>query len=121
MSLGPGEILVVLLVALIVFGPKRLPEIGRQVGSAMRELRKMQESVRSELDSVMHPDIPPEVTPSANGDGSATPSEPTTQMQTQPPAQIEEPGHQAPPRALLPGSEEPNDVNDGFPGPSSFS
>src|SRR5689334_8435276 len=49
MSLGGGEILVILLVALIVFGPQRLPEIGRQVGKAMREVRKMQDSVRDEL------------------------------------------------------------------------
>lgn len=54
MSLGPAEILVILVVALIVFGPQRLPEVGRQVGSAMRELRRMQHSVRSELDEVMH-------------------------------------------------------------------
>ena len=49
MSLGGGEILVILLVALIVFGPQRLPEIGRQVGKAMREVRKMQDSVRDEI------------------------------------------------------------------------
>lgn len=39
--LGTQEIVVVLVIALIVFGPQKLPEIGRQVGSAMRELRKM--------------------------------------------------------------------------------
>ena len=49
MSLGPAEILVILVVALLVFGPHRLPEIARQVGGAMRELRKMQDTVRSEL------------------------------------------------------------------------
>jgi sec-independent protein translocase protein TatA len=54
MSLGPAEILVILVVALIVFGPKRLPEVSRQVGGAMRELRRMQDSVRDELHSVMH-------------------------------------------------------------------
>ena len=110
MNLGPGEILVVLLVALIVFGPKRLPEIGRQVGSAMRELRKMQDSVRSELDQVMHPDVKPEATPSAPVDGTEPAGD----------THIEEPGHHAPPRALLPGAEEPDDANDGFAGPSSF-
>jgi Tat protein translocase TatB subunit len=56
MSLGPAEILVILVVALIAFGPKRLPEVSRQVGSAMRELRRMQDSLRDELDSVLHPD-----------------------------------------------------------------
>ena len=59
MILGPAEILVILVVALIVFGPKRLPEVGRQVGAAMRELRKMQDTVRAELDRVLHPDFTP--------------------------------------------------------------
>ena len=39
--LGTQEIVIVLIIALIVFGPQKLPEIGRQIGSAMRELRKM--------------------------------------------------------------------------------
>ena len=53
MSLGPAEILVVLVLALIVFGPKRLPEVGRQVGGALRELRKVQSSVEQEIRSVL--------------------------------------------------------------------
>jgi TatA/E family protein of Tat protein translocase len=49
MSLGPAEILVVLVIALVVFGPKRLPEVGRQVGGALRELRKVQDTVQNEI------------------------------------------------------------------------
>ena len=56
MSVGPAEILVILVVALLVFGPQRLPEVGRQVGSALRELRRMQDTVRGELDMVLHPE-----------------------------------------------------------------
>jgi sec-independent protein translocase protein TatA len=56
MSVGPAEILIILVVALLVFGPQRLPEVARQVGSAMRELRKMQDTVRGELDMVLHPE-----------------------------------------------------------------
>ena len=56
MSIGPAEILVILIVALMVFGPERLPQVGRQVGAAVRELRKMQDAVRGELDMVMHPE-----------------------------------------------------------------
>ncbi|MES2463879.1 MAG: twin-arginine translocase TatA/TatE family subunit [Armatimonadota bacterium] len=48
--LGTQEIVVVLVLALIVFGPQKLPEIGRQVGSAMRELRKMTGDVQRALD-----------------------------------------------------------------------
>lgn len=53
MSLGGGEILVVLVLALLVFGPKRLPEIGRQIGGAMREMRKMQDTVKREIADVL--------------------------------------------------------------------
>ena len=56
MSVGPAEILVILIVALLVFGPERLPQVGRQVGAAVRELRKMQDTVRGELDMVLHPE-----------------------------------------------------------------
>ena len=56
MSVGPLEVLVILVVALLVFGPQRLPEVGRQVGAAVRELRKMQDTVRGELDMVLHPE-----------------------------------------------------------------
>ena len=58
MNLGAPEILVILVVALLVFGPHKLPEIGRQVGGAMRELRKMQDSVKQELHTVMNEDQP---------------------------------------------------------------
>ena len=53
-QLGPLEILVVAIVALIVFGPKRLPEVGRQVGHGIRELRKIQETVRAEIHDVLN-------------------------------------------------------------------
>jgi TatA/E family protein of Tat protein translocase len=55
-QLGPAEILVILVVALLVFGPKRLPEVGRQVGRGLRELRKIQDTVRDEINDVIHHD-----------------------------------------------------------------
>ena len=48
-QLGPAEILVVFVVALLVFGPHRLPEVGKQVGRAMREIRRLQAGVRDEI------------------------------------------------------------------------
>ncbi len=38
-NIGPLEIIVVLVIALIVFGPKRLPELGRSLGRGIREFR----------------------------------------------------------------------------------
>ncbi|MGH3017405.1 MAG: Sec-independent protein translocase subunit TatA/TatB [Gaiellaceae bacterium] len=37
--IGPGEIVILLVVALLVFGPKRLPEMGRSIGRGMREFK----------------------------------------------------------------------------------
>jgi sec-independent protein translocase protein TatA len=39
-NVGPMEIVVVLLIALLVFGPRRVPELGRSIGRGIRELRR---------------------------------------------------------------------------------
>ena len=46
-GIGPAELLVLLLVALLVFGPKRLPELGRSLGRGMREFK---DSVSGKID-----------------------------------------------------------------------
>ena len=38
-NIGPLEIIVILIIALVVFGPKRLPELGRSMGKGIREFR----------------------------------------------------------------------------------
>lgn len=38
-NVGPLEIIVVLIIALVVFGPKRLPELGRSLGKGIREFK----------------------------------------------------------------------------------
>jgi|SRR5215470_8180896 len=48
-SLGPAEILVVLVVALLVFGPDKMPDMARQAGRAFREFRRVQQHLRSEI------------------------------------------------------------------------
>ncbi|MFN2586601.1 MAG: Sec-independent protein translocase protein TatB [Actinomycetota bacterium] len=48
-QLGPLEILTVAVVALVVFGPQRLPEIARNIGKAVNEMRRMTAEMRAEL------------------------------------------------------------------------
>jgi sec-independent protein translocase protein TatA len=38
-NIGPLEIIVVLVIVLIIFGPKRLPDLGRSLGRGMREFK----------------------------------------------------------------------------------
>ncbi|MFP5388265.1 MAG: twin-arginine translocase TatA/TatE family subunit [Thermoleophilia bacterium] len=38
-NIGPMELAIVLIIALVVFGPKRLPELGRSLGKGIREFR----------------------------------------------------------------------------------
>ncbi len=49
-DLGMQEMLVVLLVALVFIGPKRLPEIARTLGRLMNELKKAGEELKSQID-----------------------------------------------------------------------
>lgn len=48
-NIGPAEMIVILVIALIVFGPKRLPEIGRTVGKSLREFRRASQDLKNEF------------------------------------------------------------------------
>jgi sec-independent protein translocase protein TatB len=50
-GIGMPELLVILAVALIVLGPKRLPEVARGVGKALSELRRATAGISDELES----------------------------------------------------------------------
>ncbi|HLA67349.1 MAG TPA: twin-arginine translocase TatA/TatE family subunit [Acidimicrobiia bacterium] len=50
-SVSPAEILTIALVALIVFGPKRLPEISRQAGKVLRELKQTAGELKAGLEA----------------------------------------------------------------------
>ena len=53
LNLGSAELLVILLVALLVLGPTKLPEAARQVGRAMAELRRLSSGFQNELRNAM--------------------------------------------------------------------
>ena len=50
-NLGMWEILVILMVLLLVFGAKRLPEIGQSMGKGIREFKKSIKDVRDEIEN----------------------------------------------------------------------
>ena len=57
MSLGFGEILVILFIVLLLFGAKRLPELARGLGQGMREFKKATTEIQEEIESAANPDL----------------------------------------------------------------
>jgi sec-independent protein translocase protein TatA len=49
-GLGAGEILIILVIAFLLFGPKQLPEIGRQVGKAVKGLKETADDLRKSVE-----------------------------------------------------------------------
>ena len=57
-SLGFGEIILILMLALIIFGPRRLPEMGRTIGKSLKEFRKATTDLRQELEVDLNEETP---------------------------------------------------------------
>lgn len=49
-NIGGGELLLVVLIAFLFFGPKKLPEIGKTLGKAMREFRGAMRGVQQDIE-----------------------------------------------------------------------
>lgn len=71
-QIGPLEILVILVVALVVFGPSKLPQLGRQVGRGYREFRKFQQGFRDDIQGAFGDDDHDDQ-PRYEGDADDTP------------------------------------------------
>jgi Tat protein translocase TatB subunit len=53
-NIGFPELLVILIIALLVFGPKKLPEVGRSIGKALREFRKTSDEIKEKIEEEIH-------------------------------------------------------------------
>src|SRR5580704_13569733 len=58
LSLSPAKLLVILVIALIVLGPEKLPQVARQIGAAWHDLRRWRARVESEVRGTF-PNLPP--------------------------------------------------------------
>jgi sec-independent protein translocase protein TatB len=61
MNLGFGEMAFIFMVALIIFGPKKLPEIGRQIGKALNEFKRASNEFKAQIEAeISHLETKPE-------------------------------------------------------------
>src|SRR5580704_19444182 len=58
LSLSPAKLLVILVIALIVLGPEKLPQVARQIGAAWHDLRQWRTRLESEVRGTF-PNLPP--------------------------------------------------------------
>ncbi len=87
-SIGPMELLVVAIIALIVFGPRRLPEIARSVGKAFSEFKRQASDVRDEFEASLDPDVDEAPgSPDAPAPRSETPDEVLGSRDANPPSE----------------------------------
>ncbi len=67
-NIGPEELIVILAVALVVLGPKRLPEVARQMARGLRELGRVNDQIKGELQGFLEePPAGPAGEPAAKG------------------------------------------------------
>lgn len=80
LDIGVQELLVLMVIALLVFGPDKLPELGRRLGRAMREFRRASDEFRSTIEtnlnlheeSILPPSATTPSSPTASADGLAS-------------------------------------------------
>src|SRR5438552_15479008 len=108
-SLGPAEILVILIVALIVLGPDRLPKAARQLGKAVGEVRRwsstVQDDLRGALDGADDDDdsFPPIAAVPDPGEPATPPATPS-RARGVPSWVVRLPGHSSPAAGSPPGA-----------------
>jgi len=55
-GIGSMELLVIMVVALLVFGSKQLPDVARQIGKGLRDLQRATQDARNEINKMMEDD-----------------------------------------------------------------
>jgi sec-independent protein translocase protein TatA len=87
-DIGLQELALIFVIALLVFGPKNLPQLGRSLGRAMREFRRASDEFRNTIETNLEinaPDpLPPTLTPAATDASTASPAAGTASMDALP-------------------------------------
>ncbi len=84
-NIGPGELILILVIVLVIFGPGKLPDIGNAIGRGIREFRKasgdLEDSIRGESSSTPPSGSAAQAAPpssSAPAGAASTPATPAT-------------------------------------------
>ena len=85
MNLGPSEIFVVLLVIMLLFGGKRLPEIARNLGRGLAEIRRVTIDMKRELNSTISDS--PRRSPNVSEEKKSEPETPAPKVHANPASQ----------------------------------
>ena len=71
-GIGVPELILILVVGLFVFGPGKLPEMGRSLGKGIREFRKASNALTAAINAPEPPPAPPAAAPAAQPAAQAT-------------------------------------------------
>ncbi len=85
-DIGLQEILLIGVLALLVFGPSKLPELGRMVGRAMREFRRASDEFRTTVETNLHINDPDGLHEPVQASAASPPVEPTPLVSDPPPS-----------------------------------
>ena len=114
-GIGTGELLLIAFIALLVLGPERMPQLMRDVGKAMNDLRRTSEGLQQEflnsdrkisaekiLDAATRMSEPSAPATDTAAEIGATTGEPTTQAEVTTPAEVTPPTEVAAPESATP-------------------
>jgi Tat protein translocase TatB subunit len=104
LNIGPQELLIILIIALVVVGPQRLPELGRSIGRSLRELRRAQDEVKRTIRGNLDDETPNGSSARRASAGAAGPTG----------GQVSEPGATIPPVVgdVAPTASDPPPANE---------
>ena len=99
-SIGMPELMIIFVIALIIFGPRKLPELGRSMGKSLSEFKRASNDLKNTLDEEIRIEDKPPPSQSARPKAAA----PAVEEDKPPPSQSARP-KAAEPAAPAPGAE----------------